>query len=201
METPGYIQALLSPNGKTKPQGRRIWSIDLETVWLPFFTATNTMGDTAIPHEALGAPLRLAYEADGEVKFSKTGRPVIKVVKDIAEATRLVRENFVAGLTAYANGVATESPEGYQAQLEASIEAGKPIVEKDRGALEEALALVREAQAKAEAEAQAQAQAKAEAKAKTKAEAEAKAQAKAEAEAKAKTKAEAEAPVKEPVTA
>ena len=24
-----------------KPQGRKVWSIDLETVWLPFFTATN----------------------------------------------------------------------------------------------------------------------------------------------------------------
>ena len=84
METPDYIKALLRPNGR-KPAGRRVWSIDLETVWLPFFTATNTMGDTAIPHEALGAPLRLAYNADGTVKFSQTGRPVIKVAKEIAD--------------------------------------------------------------------------------------------------------------------
>ena len=198
METPGYIQALLSPNGKTKPQGRKIWSIDLETIWLRFFTATNTMGDTAIPHEALGAPLRLAYEADGEVKFSKTGRPVIKVVKDIAEATRLVRENFVAGLTAYANGVATESPEGYQAQLEASIEAGKPIVEKDRDALEEALALVREVQAQAKAEPPAQGEGEAEPPAQGEGEAQPPAQGEGEAQPPVKT---GKRPVREPVTA
>jgi hypothetical protein len=150
METPTYIKALLRPNGKAKPRGRRIWSIDLETVWLPFFTATNTMSDTAIPADALGAPLRLAYDPDGEVKFSKTGRPVIKVVKDIADSVRLVRENFVAGLMSYANGVATESPEGYKAQVEASMEAGKPIVEKDRQALEDAFAQLMEAQAQAQ---------------------------------------------------
>jgi hypothetical protein len=164
METPTYIKALLRPNGKAKPQGRRIWSIDLETVWLPFFTATNTMGDTAIPAEALGAPLRLAYDPDGEVKFSKTGRPVIKVVKDIADSVRLVRENFVAGLMTYANGVATESPEGYKAQVQASMEAGKPIVEKDRQALEDAFAHLMEAQAqKAQAEHKARPKGKAQA--------------------------------------
>ena len=61
METPNYIKSLLIPSIK-KPQGRRVWSIDLEQVWLPFFTATNTMGDTAIPVDALGCPLRLGYD-------------------------------------------------------------------------------------------------------------------------------------------
>ena len=73
-KTPQYIKALLKPNG-TKPAGRRVWSIDLESVWLPFFTATNTMGDTALAAESLGAPLRLAYDPDGTPKFSKSGRP------------------------------------------------------------------------------------------------------------------------------
>jgi len=31
VETPSYIKALLIPNGK-KPAGRKVWSIDLETV-------------------------------------------------------------------------------------------------------------------------------------------------------------------------
>ena len=39
-QTPSYIKALLIRNGK-KPAVRRVWSIDLETVWLPFFTATK----------------------------------------------------------------------------------------------------------------------------------------------------------------
>ena len=58
MESPNYIKSLLIPSIK-KPQGRKVWSIDLEQVWLPFFTATNTQGDTAIPVDALGCPLRL----------------------------------------------------------------------------------------------------------------------------------------------
>ena len=153
-KTPQYIKTLLKPNG-TKPAGRRVWSIDLESVWLPFFTATNTMGDTAIPHEALGAPLRLAYNPDGSVKFSKTGRPVIKVAKDVQDNVRMVRENFVASLQAYAHGVAKENPDGYKAEVEASAKAGLPIVEKDKEALETAIRLQSEAMAEARAEAEA----------------------------------------------
>ena len=152
MKTPQYIKALLKPNG-TKPAGRKVWSIDLESVWLPFLTATNTMGDTAIPHDCLGAPLRLAYNGDGSVKFSKSGRPVIKVAKDIQDNVRMVRENFVASLQAYAHSVAHENPEGYKAEVEASAKAGLPIVERDKEALEAAISLQAEAIAEARAEA------------------------------------------------
>lgn len=154
METPNYIKALLMPNGR-KPAGRKVWSIDLEMVWLPFFTATNTIGDTHVSPDALGAPLRLAYEADGSVKFSKTGRPVMKVAKDLSDNIRLVRENFSAGLISYANGVVSEMPEAYKAQVEAARKAGEPIISKDRQNLEQALAkavedAIREAEAKTE---------------------------------------------------
>ena len=150
MDTPNYIKALLIPNGK-KPAGRRVWGIDLETIWLPFFTATNTMGDTAIPSDALGAPLRLGYNTDGSVKFSKTGRPVTKVVKDIADSVRLVKDNFTAGLLAYASGVVTDNPAGYKAQIELAREAGEPIHTKDSDNLSKAMA---EAMAQAVEEAQ-----------------------------------------------
>ena len=166
METPNYIKSLLIPNGK-KPRGRRVWSIDLETVWLPFFTATNTMGDTVIPADALGAPLRLAYDQDGSVKFSKTGRPVTKVAKDIADNVRLVKDNFTASLLSYANGVITENPEGYKAQVEQARQAGEPIVNRDRQNMEQAIAKMREAEL---AEAIAQAEVKPKSKAKAKAE-------------------------------
>ena len=152
MESPNYIKALLRPNG-AKPRGRRVWSIELETVWMPFFTATNTMGETAIAHDALGAPLRLAYDADGSVKFSKTGRPVIKVAKEVADSVKMVRENFVAGVLAYAHEVVTENPDGYKAQIEASMNAGKPIIERDRQALNNAMAsMVEDAIEKAQAQ-------------------------------------------------
>ena len=154
LETPSYIKSLLIPNGN-KPRGRRVWSIDLESVWLPFLTATNTMGDTAIPSDALGAPLRLAYNADGSVKFSKSGRPVTKVAREVADSVKLVRENFTAGLVAYTGGVIADNPEGYKAQIELAREAGEPITAKDRANLDKAIA-----NAMAEAVCQAEAKAK-----------------------------------------
>ena len=140
------------PNGK-KPAGRKVWSIDLEMVWLPFFTATNTMGDTRIPHDALGAPLRLAYDADGSVRFSKTGRPITKVAKDLSDNIRMVRENFVAGLLTYANQVITDKEKGYKKEVELAGKAGAPIIAKDRENLDRAIA---EAMEKAIAEAEAE---------------------------------------------
>ena len=153
MSAPSYIKNLLRPNGQ-KPTGRKVWSIDLETVWLPFFTATNTEGITVIPNESLGAPLRLAYESDGSVKFnSKTGKPVIRVVKDVSDQVRLVRENFVAGLQQYVTSVQSKEGEAYKNQVRLNIEAGTPIRERDREALDTAIAeMVERAMAEREAE-------------------------------------------------
>jgi hypothetical protein len=112
------------------------------------------MGDTAIPSDALGAPLRLAYNADGSVKFSKSGRPVTKVAREVADSVKLVRENFTAGLVAYTGGVIADNPEGYKAQIELAREAGEPITAKDRANLDKAIAnAMVEAMASAEAEA------------------------------------------------
>lgn len=136
---PAYITSLLKPTA-SKGKARRVWSIDLETVWLPFFTATNTEGLTLIPHEALGCPLRLAYNKDGSPKFNtNTGRPVIRVAKDINEQVRLVRENFVAGLQAYAGSVRENNAEGYSQEIRLNAEAGSPIMAKDTQALQSAI--------------------------------------------------------------
>ena len=151
--TPNYIKSLLLPNAKST-QERRVWSIALETVWLPFFTATNTMGDTAIPLDALGCPIRLAYDKDGSVKFSKSGRVVTKVVKPIAESVTLIRQNFVANLQQYSEQVATDRQEDYAKQIEKATIAGKPIIAHDRAELDKAIQLqLEEAMRQAEAEA------------------------------------------------
>jgi len=156
-ETPTYIKSLVTPNGK-KPQGRRVWSLDLELVWLPFFSATNLQGDTAIPMDALGAPLRLAYGQDGSVKFSKSGRPVIRVAKPLAEGVKLVRDNFAANIVAYAQQVAENDPKGFEALQRNALKAGKPINSADREALKKAIAIAQEkAMAEATAEAPAEA--------------------------------------------
>jgi len=162
-DSPQYIKNLLMPTTKA-PAGRRVWSIDLETVWLPFFTATNTMGDTAIPLDALGCPIRLAYDKDGSVKFSPTGRPVTRVAKPLADSVTLIRQNFVANLQQYAELVATERQEDYASQVELSAKAGQPVIAHDRHELDRAIQLqleeaMREAQEEAQAEKVAQAEA------------------------------------------
>jgi hypothetical protein len=139
MGTPTYIKSLLRPNG-SKPAGRKVWSVDLESVWIPFFTATNTEGITAIPNDAIGAPLRLAYNPDGSVKFNeRTGKPVIKVQTDIAEQVKLIRENFVATLQQYAGQVQTQQKDKYIEQVKLNHEAGTPIIERDKQALDSAI--------------------------------------------------------------
>ena len=162
MESPSYIKSLLIPSIK-KPQGRRVWSIDLEQVWLPFFTATNTMGDTAIPSDALGCPLRLGYDKAGAVRFTQAGRPVIRVAKEIGDSVRLVRDNFTANLLNYAGSVIKDNADGYKAQVALARKAGEPITQHDRLQLHLALKAKVEAEAKAQAEAVAKAVAEAEA--------------------------------------
>ncbi len=139
-DTPNYIKSLLLPNAKS-PRGRRVWSIDLETAWLPFFLATNTMGDTAIPADALGCPIRLAYDRDGSVKFSKTGRPVSRVARPISDSVTLIRQNFVANLQQYAEQVATDKQKDYAKQVEMATIAGKPIIAHDKVELDKAVKL------------------------------------------------------------
>ena len=157
-ETPSYIKSLLTPTTK-QPQGRKVWSIDLQQVWLPFFTATNTLGDTAIPSQAIGCPLRLGYDKAGQVKFSQAGRPVVRVAKELGDSVRLVRDNFTANLLNYAGAVIRDNGDGYKAQVELAKKAGEPIYQHDKNQLSNAL----KAKAEAEAVAQAEAIAKAEA--------------------------------------
>jgi len=131
---PGYISALVKPL-PGRGSDRRAWSIPLAGVWLPFFTATNTAGETAIEAEALGAPLRLQYEKDGTPKFSQNGKPVIRIVKELSEQIRLVRENFMAGLLSYAQAVQKAMPGEYKAQVEVAQKAGGTITTQDAAAL------------------------------------------------------------------
>ncbi len=124
------IGALLQPT-PGRGSDRKVWSIALQGVWIPFFTATNTTGESAIPAEVLGAPLRLQREQDGTPKFGKTGRPVIRVVKELSDQIKIIRENFAFGLLTYAVNVQKAMPDEYKAQLEANLKAGEGIVRKD----------------------------------------------------------------------
>ena len=126
-----------------KASDRKVWSIPLHGVWLPFFTATNAMGESNIPAEVLGAPLRLATESDGTPKFSKTGHPVLRVVRELSDQVRIVRENIAFGLLAYAGAVQKANPDAYKAQVEASQKAGEPLVQKDANTVADYLTKVK----------------------------------------------------------
>jgi len=142
--TPTYIATLLHPRPE-KATDRRAWSIPVFGVWVPFFTATNTEGQTHISAETLGAPVRLARDSDGSVKFSKSGRPVLKLVKELGDQVKLVRDNFTAGLVSYAEGVLRANPDGYKAQAENARKKGEAIYK-----LEAKLLVPAEAEAPAE---------------------------------------------------
>ena len=128
--TPDYIKALLVPP-TSGGASRRAWSIDVETTWVPFFTATNVMGETQLPDEVLGAPIRLAKSPDGDVRFTKTGRPIMRVAPELNAQIGIVRENFVAGLQAYTGSVMEERPDAYGVQVAAQQSAGNPLTEQD----------------------------------------------------------------------
>ncbi|MBF8267723.1 MAG: hypothetical protein HW388_1231 [Dehalococcoidia bacterium] len=152
MKTPPYIATLLQPNGKKAPS-RKVWSIDLEHIWVPFFTATNVMEETSVPSEDLGAPLRLALAKDGSVRFSQTGRPALRVAPVLNSHIQMVRENFTATLINYTGKVAAEMKDAYRAQVEAAQKAALPIQQYQDTAIAEALRQQAEAEAKAVLEA------------------------------------------------
>ncbi len=148
MDNREFVLSLLTPR-PGKVADRKVWSVELLGVWIPFFTATNTAGVSAIPAEALGAPLRLQKEQDGTPKFSKSGRPVLKVVREISDQVRIMRENYDFALQAYTDTVRKAKPAEYQAQVEANHNAGEPIAQKDITALKDYLKLMAEARAEA----------------------------------------------------
>lgn len=152
MNTPNYIKAMVHPTTQ-KAQGRKVWSIDLKEVWIPFFVATNAQGDTAIPSAALGCPLRLGYDKAGEVRFSQSGRPIYRIAKELSDGVKMVRDNQIAGMLAFVGEVAESNPDGYKAQIDAANKAGTPIIDHDNAELSKALEAIAEAAAEAEKEA------------------------------------------------
>ncbi|MFA5186775.1 MAG: hypothetical protein WC551_09885 [Patescibacteria group bacterium] len=130
MKTPAYVKQLLKPVPK-QSAGRKVWSIDLETVWIPFFIASNVQGDTNISKDAIGAPLRLQRNTDGTPKFSNNGRPVIRVNGELNQHIRFARENMVFQMLNFASDVQKSDPNAYKAEVEVCQEAGRPVIEKD----------------------------------------------------------------------
>lgn len=138
---PQFVHTLVTPTGRN-PQERKSWSIGIESVWVPFFSATNVMGETDIPDDVLGMPLRLAKSKDGSIRFSNSGRPVMRVAPELNAQIGIARENFVASLQAYTEMVQGEQPDRYKGQVEASQQAAQPLFEKASEDIEQAMKLL-----------------------------------------------------------
>ena len=146
-----YISTLLTPRPE-QAQDKRAWSLPVHGVWVPFFTATNVAGETNIAPEDLGAPVRLAREKDGSARFSEGGKPVLRIAKGLNDQVRIVRENFAAGLLAYAQGVVKAQPEAYKAQVDLNAKKGAVIHDLELKVLQDTIdARLAAAQAQAEA--------------------------------------------------
>ena len=130
-----FISALVTPTPGRGTSAKKSWAIDVETVWVPFFTATNAMGETNVSPEALGAPIRLATQKDGSVRFSSNGRPVMRVASELSAQVGVVKENFVASLTSYVGVVTEEHPDAYAEQVRVNQLAGTPLLLQDTNLL------------------------------------------------------------------
>jgi len=140
MKTPSYIKSLLQQGNGKKGPSRKVWSIDLETTWVPFFTATNVMAETSVPSDELGAPLRLVKAKDGTVKFTQSGRPSMRIAPVLNGHIRMVRENVTASLQAFAGKVMEERKDDYKAEVEKAQKAAIPVHEAQEKAIADAIA-------------------------------------------------------------
>ena len=136
---------------------RKAWGIDVNTVFVPYFTAMKTIGAEGVqdlPDAALGAPIVLARDKTGNVRVSKAGRLSYKVNPDLGLLIKRQQQNYIARLQQETGVIISEAPKAFAAQVVAQQAAGQPIIDQDgydMMVFEEALA---EAQAKAEAEAE-----------------------------------------------
>lgn len=156
-EVLSYVSGLFAPI-QSKPQGKKVWSIDLETFWLPLFHASNVNGDTAISNEVMGCPVRLALTKDGEVKFGSNGRIVTRVHKDITNQVQAYRQNMMALSMQYIEETKKAKPDEWKKAITLSQKAGQPVAERESKMAQDAIQArleAEEAEAKAQAEAQA----------------------------------------------
>ena len=137
-KSPSFISALVTP-GPGAASGKKSWSVDVESVWVPFFTATNAQGDTNVSPETLGAPIRLAVDKAGVVRFTANGRPSMRIAPELSQQIRVVRENFIASLINYTGTVIEENGDAYRAQVERNQSAATPLLEQDSKMLQEEL--------------------------------------------------------------
>ncbi|MDO8635679.1 MAG: hypothetical protein Q7R34_05460 [Dehalococcoidia bacterium] len=139
MAKDNFVHTLMKPS-PNKAKDRSVWGLPLNGLWIPFFTATNTVGESHINAGALGCPLRLAVGKDGVPKLKDDGMPRYTVDKEISTGVRVVKDNFAFGLMAFVASTQKAMPTEYKAQVEAAQKAGAKVLEQDQTVLDNYLA-------------------------------------------------------------
>lgn len=119
------VKAMVTPRHKPVSE-KRAWSIAVESVWVPFYMATNTAGLTEIGSEALAHPVEIAYGKDGLPRFTDDGRPIMRVNKTLASQVRTARDNYENQLRDFTRNIQAEMPDAFKAQLDRIVTALSP---------------------------------------------------------------------------
>jgi len=125
--------------GPAPRSSKKLWGGDVETQWVPFFSATNVLGDTAISDTSMGAPIITPIGEDGVPKFNRNGEPVRQVQTEIRRAVSSVQASFFAGLAQFAGEVQRLNQREYVEAVKRYQNAGTLVKEAEDAAIEEEL--------------------------------------------------------------
>lgn len=117
MLTVNDVKVMVTPRHKPVSE-KRAWSIGVQSVWVPFYMATNAAGLTEIDPESLAHPVEIAYGKDGLPRFTEDGRPVMRVNKTLSGQVRTARENYEAQLREFVHNIQGEMPDAFKAQVD-----------------------------------------------------------------------------------
>lgn len=135
-----FTEVVIAPATR-RAATRRVWGIDLDT-WVSYLTATNVMGKTQFAPEILGKPLELARAKDGSIRFNDSGKPIVRVRKDISSFANNARDKYASSLQAYTGLVMGERPEAFKDMVGSSQQAAAPLYEQETLDLAEATAML-----------------------------------------------------------
>lgn len=123
-----YFKSLVTPKAE-KPKDRSLWSMPLNAVIIPFYTGQNVIGNTFISAEALGHPIRLNQDKDGNVRFNSKGMPTYGVCKELRTAVNALRDNIIGRMLKETDRIkdGAETSQAYIEAVKASVKAGKPL--------------------------------------------------------------------------
>lgn len=105
-----------------KSQDRKVWGIGLGAIWVPLFTASNAAGETNLPPDALGAPLRVRRDKNtNEPRIGSNGRPAFMAAEPLRLQIQKAQDNVIATLLDYTREKQELHPAEYASQVQMAV--------------------------------------------------------------------------------